>query len=57
MKLYDVTGREVRTLLDKAVDAGYHRLVFDGTGLACGVYFCHMESGGFVETRKLVLLK
>jgi hypothetical protein len=55
--LYDVTGRQVRTLLDEEVEPGHHRLALDGTGLASGVYFCQMVSGRFAETRKLVVLR
>jgi len=57
MKLYDAAGREVRTLIDRPLDAGYHRITVEGGGLSSGVYFCRMVAGKFVETRKLVLLK
>ncbi len=57
MKLYDASGREVRTLIDREMDPGYHRTVIEGSGLASGVYFCRMVAGKFIESRKLVLLK
>ncbi len=57
MKLYDATGREVRTLVDDALPAGYHSTVVEARGLASGIYFCRMVADRFVETRKLVLLK
>jgi hypothetical protein len=57
IKLYDVNGREVRTLVEGEVEPGYHSVTLDGTDLSCGVYFCRMASGHFVEMRKLVLLK
>ena len=57
MKLYDASGREVMTLIDGQVDAGFHDTVVDGSSLASGVYFCRMVSERFVEARKLVLLK
>jgi hypothetical protein len=57
IKLYDVIGREVRTLADGEYEAGYHRVVLDGDGLASGVYFCRMVSGSFEESKKLILLK
>ena len=57
VKLYNVTGREVRTLADDEFEPGRHTAVLDATGLSSGVYFCRMVSGRFVETRKLVLLK
>ncbi len=55
--LYDVAGREVRTLADDEFEPGFHALVLDGAGLPSGVYFCRMASPDFMETRKLVLLK
>lgn len=57
VKLYDVAGREVRTLVDKKLEPGYHHTVVDGDGLSSGVYFCRMVAERFVETKKLVLLK
>ncbi len=57
MKVYDVAGREVATLVDRELDAGHHRTVLDGVGLPSGVYFVRMVAGEFIETRKLVLLK
>jgi hypothetical protein len=57
VKLYDAAGREVRTLVDRRLDAGYHRITVEGGSLSSGVYFCRMVADEFVETRKLVLLK
>jgi hypothetical protein len=55
--LYNIAGREVRVLLDKEMEPGYHTTAVDANGLPSGVYFCRMVSGTFVEDRKLVLLK
>ncbi len=57
LRIYDVRGREVRTLLDGEVEPGYQTLGFDGCGLASGVYYCRMVSGRFEATRKLVVLR
>ena len=57
LKVYDVTGRQVRALLVGEVGPGHHSVDFDATGLASGLYFCRMVTGRFAETRKLVLLK
>jgi hypothetical protein len=57
MKLYDVAGREVRTLVDEELPAGWHRTVLEARGLASGIYFCRMEAGEFFDARKLLLLK
>jgi hypothetical protein len=57
VRLYDVRGREVRTLLDEEREPGFHSVVLNASGLASGVYLCRMEAGSFVAERKLVLLK
>jgi hypothetical protein len=57
VKLYDIAGREVKTLADAEYEPGSYQVTLDGAGLASGVYFCRMVSGGFEESRKLVLLK
>jgi hypothetical protein len=57
VRLYDVAGREILTLAEGEVDPGYHTVVLEGNGLPGGVYFCRMVTRGFVETRRLVLVK
>ncbi len=55
--IYDVSGREVRTLVDKEVEPGFHQTVLHATGLPSGVYFARMVAESFTETRKITLLK
>jgi hypothetical protein len=66
LRVYDVSGRVVRTLVDRDVEVGEHKVAWDGTTdlgrhAASGVYFVKMEAPGradsFRATRKLVLLK
>ncbi len=57
VRLYDVRGREIRTLRNEEMDPGFHSVVLEAAGLPSGIYFCRMEAEGFVETKKLVLLK
>jgi len=63
LRIYDVAGRVVRVLRDGAVEpAGRHEVTWDGrdqTGaaVASGVYFYRLETGGHIETRRMVLLK
>ena len=62
VRIYNLTGRVVRTLVDGESQAGRHELAWDGRSddgrpAASGVYFCRLEAGGFTQARKLVLLK
>ena len=55
--VFDMTGREVSRLVDEEQGPGTYRVGFDGASLSSGVYFYRLESGGFVRTRNLVVLK
>ncbi|HEY6952753.1 MAG TPA: T9SS type A sorting domain-containing protein, partial [Bacteroidota bacterium] len=58
LKVYDILGKEVATLLDEDTKAGeYQQVVFDATKLASGVYISRLEFGGKQLLRKLVLMK
>jgi hypothetical protein len=55
--VYDILGREVKVLMDEMKGAGRYEVQFDGSGLSSGVYLYRMEAGGYVQTRKLMLLR
>jgi hypothetical protein len=55
--VYDMLGREVRTLVNEFKSPGRHSVSFDATGLASGVYVYRLESGEHRVTRKLLLLR
>lgn len=57
LDVFDTQGRRVRTLVDGAVPAGRHQVVFDGDRLGSGVYFYRLELPGLTTTRKMTLLK
>jgi len=57
MKVFDVLGREVATLVNEAKPPGEYDVIFDASHLASGVYYYQLKGGGFVQTRKLVLLR
>jgi hypothetical protein len=57
LKLFDVLGRETATLVDEAENAGKHSVRFEALSLPSGVYFYKIETGDFVQTRRLILLK
>ena len=57
LKIYDILGREIKTLVNNEQIAGKYEVPFIGTNLASGVYFYRIEAGDFIETKKMVLLK
>ena len=57
LKVYDVLGKEVRTLVNEDSKAGTYETRFDASGLAGGVYLYRLQADGFVQSRKLMLLK
>ena len=57
LSVYNLQGREVSTLIDANMDAGYHSIVWDANSYASGVYFVKMVAGEFVNTQKLMLIK
>ena len=57
IKVYDLLGKEVATLINEERNAGNYQIDFDGTGLPSGVYFYKLTAGNFSETKKLVLMK
>ncbi len=57
LKVYDILGREVATLVNGKENAGSHSVTFDGSRLASGVYFYRLEAGAFSDTKKLMLVR
>jgi hypothetical protein len=57
IKVYDLIGNEVSTLVNSDFTSGNHIVQWDGSGQTTGIYFVRMESGGFVQTKKVMLLK
>jgi hypothetical protein len=57
IKVYNVLGREVATLVNENKQAGNYSVKFDGNKLVSGIYFYRMEAGTFSQTKKLLLLK
>jgi len=57
LKVYDVLGREVATLVNEQLQPGRYEVTFDASALGSGVYFYQMKAGSFVATRKLVILR
>jgi hypothetical protein len=57
LTVHDLMGREVAVLVDGVMPAGEHRVRFDGSGLASGVYIYTLSTGGRSVSRKMTLMK
>jgi photosystem II stability/assembly factor-like uncharacterized protein len=65
LKVFDMSGREIKTLINEFKDAGYYTAKFDASGIASGAYVYRLavspsnpiESGNFVSVKKMILLK
>lgn len=57
LKVHDILGREIATLVNEEKPAGEYEVEFDGTILTSGIYFYRLQAGKFVEVKKMILLK
>jgi hypothetical protein len=57
LKVYDVLGREIETIVNSEQEAGYYEMEFNANRLSSGVYFYRLRAGEFVKTKKMVLLR
>ncbi len=57
LKVFDILGREIKTLVNEEKPAGLYTVMFDADGLSSGIYFYKIQAGKFSETRKMVLLR
>ncbi len=57
LKIYDILGREVATLINEKKTAGVYKISFDASNLASGIYFYQLKAGSYIQTKKMVLLK
>jgi hypothetical protein len=57
LKVYDVLGTEIATLINEEKPAGNYEVEFNGTNLPSGIYFYQLKSGNYIETKKMILLK
>jgi hypothetical protein len=57
LKVYDLIGKEVSTLVNDYKIAGTHNVIFNATDLSAGIYFYSLRSGSFIKTNKMIVLK
>jgi photosystem II stability/assembly factor-like uncharacterized protein len=57
LTIFNILGQRVATLINNEIEAGFHHIQFDGSGLASGVYLYRLTAGEFSETRRLIFLR
>jgi hypothetical protein len=57
IKIYDVLGNEISTIVNEEKPAGNHNVDFTASSLPSGIYFYRLQAGDFIQTKKMVLLK
>jgi len=57
LKVYNILGKEITTLINERQNAGNYEVTFDGSDLSSGIYFYKLEAESFVETKRMMLLK
>ena len=57
LKVYDILGREIKTLINKPMQKGEYEIEFDGSDLPSGIYFYRLCSGKFNQTKKMIYIK
>jgi hypothetical protein len=55
--IYDVRGRRVEMLADESYPAGTHSIIWNPKSAASGVYYCQIQAGDFVDTKRMALIK
>ncbi len=57
LKVYDILGNEVATLVNEEKEAGIYEVEFSATGIPSGIYFYRLTAGGFTAIKKMIILK
>jgi|WetSurMetagenome_2_1015567.scaffolds.fasta_scaffold12684_2 hypothetical protein len=57
IKIYDILGSEINTLVNEELDAGWYQKNFNGSGYASGLFIYRMQAGNYISTKKMLLVK
>jgi hypothetical protein len=57
VKVYDILGNEVRTLVNEVMDASFYNVLFDASNLSTGVYLYRIQVNNFIAVKKMLLIK
>jgi hypothetical protein len=55
--IYDLLGREVETIINKELEAGYYEVEFNANQFSTGIYLYKIQAGDFLQTKKMILMK
>jgi len=56
-KVFDILGKEIAVLVNEILQPGTYEVIFDGSKLTSGVYFYRLQSEGYTETKRMIMLK
>jgi hypothetical protein len=57
LKVFNIFGQEIATLVNQSLTAGEHSVEWEAIGFPSGIYFCRLQSGSFIGTKKITLLR
>ncbi len=57
ISVYDILGREIRVLVNEEKNPGHYEIIFDANALASGIYFYTIRTAGFIQSKKMILLR
>ena len=57
LKVYDILGKEIITLVNEKLSPGSYEVSFDGNNLSSGIYFYRLIAGDFIASKKMILIK
>ncbi|MGQ9644522.1 MAG: T9SS type A sorting domain-containing protein [Ignavibacterium sp.] len=57
IKIYNITGEEIKTLVNEEKERGWYEIKFNSNGLASGIYLYRMQAGSYVNIKKMILLR
>ena len=57
IEVYNTLGTRIKTLLNKRLNAGHHKVIFNAQGLSSGIYFYRIQAGAFEDVKKMMLIR
>ena len=57
LAVFDITGKEIAVLVNQELNAGVYNVDFDASNLSSGTYFYRMETAGFSDVKKMIVVK